>query len=226
MAPSNVSVGYVEKPSEEIIDEAVQIFCGLMPDDPAAVAFVGGNISLIPAMAKGMIRPLALISGEMYAATDEDGTLVGFTLWTPPGKALFNTEDQLKEGWMDFVDLLSDEAKGYYAQSMGVEWPAFLDRSLGIENATLNTYYCHFAFVRADYQGKGVAKALFELVFEKARRLRTVTALGTTNEVNVIKYSKIGLENKGHIVIPSPWRNWPGWAFMKDFRESAGESTA
>ena len=40
----------------------------------------------------------------------------------------------------------------------------------GIEGAERNTYWCNFAMVRADYQGKGVARALFELATREVSR--------------------------------------------------------
>ena len=41
-------------------------------------------------MARGVIRPFSLIAGEMYTARDENGTLVGFTVWIPPGRDGFD----------------------------------------------------------------------------------------------------------------------------------------
>ncbi len=49
------------------------------------------------------------------------------------------------------------------------EVPELNDKALGIQEAERNTYWCNFAMVRADYQGKGVAKAMFELAFNEVR---------------------------------------------------------
>ena len=38
---------------------------------------------------------------------------------------------------------------------------------IGIKEAKRNTYWCQLAMVRADYQGKGVAKAMFQLAFKE-----------------------------------------------------------
>ena len=52
---------------------------------------------------------------------------------------------------------------------MGKEVPQANDEAFGVKESERNTYWCNFAMVRGDYQGKGVAKALFELVFKEVR---------------------------------------------------------
>lgn len=41
-------------------------------------------------MAAATIRAGAL-AGEYYTATNENGEIVGYTLWMPPGQELFST---------------------------------------------------------------------------------------------------------------------------------------
>ncbi|KAI0041332.1 hypothetical protein FA95DRAFT_709287 [Auriscalpium vulgare] len=221
MAPSNVTVQFVEKPTEALAEEAAQVFSGLMPADPAAIAFTAGNISLIEVMARAMIKPIAFVAGDMYTATDDKGELVGFTLFLPPGQNLFITEEQRQLGFYDFMGQLSDEGKVYYPTVLGKDFPAFIDESVGIKETELNTYWCSFAMVRKDYQGKGVAKAMFELAFEKAKTLGVPVALATTNIINVTIYEKIGFELKGYKIMPSPWADWPAWIFATKVPESA-----
>ena len=50
---------------------------------------------------------------------------------------------------------------------MGKEVPKANDKVFGIEAAERNTYWCNLAMVRADHQGKGIAKAMFELAYEE-----------------------------------------------------------
>lgn len=38
-----------------------------------------------------MIKAIAFAGGHMYAARNEQGDIVGFALWMPPGRGLFNT---------------------------------------------------------------------------------------------------------------------------------------
>ncbi|KAL6297865.1 hypothetical protein BKA93DRAFT_813721 [Sparassis latifolia] len=213
MAPSNITVQRIDKPSEAMVEEAVKIFSDLMPEDPLAVALTGGNPTIISIMVRAMIKPLALVSGEMYTATDQSGVMVAFTLCTRPGRNLFDTEDQLELGYQDLMKVLSEEGKAYHSQALKKDFPAFIDESIGITNTELNGYWCNFAFVRKDYQGKGIAKALFKLAFDKANG--ETFGLATTNPINVQIYEKIGLELKGYKLMKSPWIDWPVWIFAK-----------
>ncbi|OCH89783.1 hypothetical protein OBBRIDRAFT_793938 [Obba rivulosa] len=216
MAPSNIKIQRMEKPSEELVEEAVQLFCELMSAGPAAISLTAGKLELMQPMARAMIRPLALLAGEMYTATDENGSLVGFTLWLPPGENMFTTEEQRQMGLYEFMNALPEEGKAYYSTTLGQDFPKVVDEYIGIPSAQTACYWCNFAMVRADYQGKGVAKALFQLVFHKAKEMGAVVGLGTTNLRNVEIYKKIGLTLRGHRYMHSPWGDWPTWIFSKD----------
>ena len=50
---------------------------------------------------------------------------------------------------------------------MGKEVPKANDEAFGTEAAERNTYWCNLAMVRADRQGNGIAKAMFELAFKE-----------------------------------------------------------
>ena len=54
---------------------------------------------------------------------------------------------------------------------MGIEVPKANDEAFGIEAAERNTYWCNLAMVRADHQGNGIAKAMFELAFTEVGSL-------------------------------------------------------
>ncbi|PCH43211.1 hypothetical protein WOLCODRAFT_90202 [Wolfiporia cocos MD-104 SS10] len=168
------------------------------PTDPLAIALTGGNTSLLPDLAQSMIRPIAFQIGDMYIASDENGTMIGFTMWVPPGQLLFSTEEQLKLGHMDFLSKLSDDVKAYSATA-----------------TELNCYWCNFNFVKTNYQGKGVAKAMFQLALQKAHQSGFTMGLATTDARNVIIYERLGFEMKGFREMPSPWGSWPAWIFVR-----------
>ena len=50
----------------------------------------GGDLTLIGHMARAMICA-ATLGGEIYAATEHPGEVVGYAVWMPPGKELLNT---------------------------------------------------------------------------------------------------------------------------------------
>lgn len=54
-------------------------------------------------------------------------------------------------------------------EQMGKEVPQVNDEAFGIKDSECNTYWCNFAMVRADWQGKGVAKAMFQRAYQEVR---------------------------------------------------------
>ncbi|EMD31808.1 hypothetical protein CERSUDRAFT_119380 [Gelatoporia subvermispora B] len=215
MTPANISVQQVRTPSEELAEAAIQLYESLMVDDPATDALTAGQPELIGLMARAMIKPSVLIAAEMYTAIDENGVLVGFTLWLPPGSNVCTTEEQRQMGLYQFLASLSEKGREYYTNVLGQEFPRFINAALGIENAKTATYYCAYAMVRTDYQGKGILKALFELVFPQAERLGVMMALATTNGRNVAIYNKLGFATRGYETMQSPWGEWPAWVFSR-----------
>ena len=59
--------------------------------DPSFIAALSGRLDLASQMARAVITPLARVSGELYTATDAQGTLVGCAIWAPPGRTTFDT---------------------------------------------------------------------------------------------------------------------------------------
>ncbi|KAI9069860.1 hypothetical protein FKP32DRAFT_1558913, partial [Trametes sanguinea] len=152
----------------------------------------------------------------------------GFTLWTPPGRDSFDTPDQLEMGFGDFMSKLDEGDRDFLGRLLGEAVPAFVDGALGIEKAELNCYWCWFAFVREDYQNKGICTAMFELVHEKARTCNlalaqalpltllfakakstgAVMGLLTQAATNVAKYEHLGFKEYGTERFDSPWASW------------------
>lgn len=59
--------------------------------DPSFIAALSGRLDLASQMTRAVITPLARVSGELYTATDAQGTLVGCAIWAPPGRTTFDT---------------------------------------------------------------------------------------------------------------------------------------
>ena len=94
-------------------------------------------------MARGVIRAFSLIAGEMYTARDENGTLVGFTIWIPPGRDGFDrcaillflaggergdlvrtgsvcSPDQFEMGFGDFLGRLDEEGRAFQEEAVSL----------------------------------------------------------------------------------------------------------
>ncbi|KAI0700810.1 hypothetical protein C8T65DRAFT_580060 [Cerioporus squamosus] len=132
--------------------------------DPVAICLTGGDLTLIPDLGLTFLRSLLLCPGvsHMFTARDDTGALVGFTVFALPGQLMLSTA-KLTE----FMSQLTAEGQTFYAETMAKLIPMANDEALHIHEAERSTYWCNFAMVRSDYQGKGVAKALFELAFKE-----------------------------------------------------------
>ncbi|RPD54581.1 hypothetical protein L226DRAFT_470867, partial [Lentinus tigrinus ALCF2SS1-7] len=215
---------------EPLIREAAQVFAGVMGADPVAICLTGGDLSLIPELGLTLLRALVLTPGvsHMYTARDETGTLVGFILFSLPGQLMLSTWEQRENAKLnEFMSKLSPEGQAFYAETMMKLLPEANDEAFGMHETERNTYWCNFAMVRLDYQGKGVAKSLFELAFEKADKLGQHVALTTTNIRNVPIYKKIGFQYYGEKHMESPWTPWSLWFFKRaPSGSNSGNATA
>ncbi|KAJ3511538.1 hypothetical protein NLJ89_g4046 [Agrocybe chaxingu] len=154
----------------------------------------------MPLQALALLRA-GVLSGEYYEATNEEGELVGYTMWMPPGQEMFSTEEQKQLGLYEFMAKLSDEAKEYY-------------RTKG----KLDSWWLHMAMIRRDYQRQGVLRALLSPVREKAAAAGQYLATCTTNDDNIHVYTGLGFDFKGSTVISSPWGDWPIHVFKMDWK--------
>lgn len=59
--------------------------------DPLAIAFTGGDVRILPYLIRAMVGAIAFMCGDIYAAFNEQGVMVGFQGWVPPGQLLFST---------------------------------------------------------------------------------------------------------------------------------------
>ncbi|TBU46056.1 hypothetical protein BD309DRAFT_989104 [Dichomitus squalens] len=156
MTPPNVTIELVERLTEPLTEEAVQLFTSLVVGYPCMMALTGGDWSILPDFGRATVRSLVLCPGasHMFTARDETRALVGFALFSLPG-----------EPSTYYMSKLSPEGRQYFAEVRRKDIPRSKDELFGIEAAERNTYWCSRAMVRADYQGKGVAKAMFEIAF-------------------------------------------------------------
>ncbi|TFK42238.1 hypothetical protein BDQ12DRAFT_645786 [Crucibulum laeve] len=213
---AEVIIQHIEHPSEAQINASVALFVDLMKDDNAALSLSGGDLSLVDPMARAILLAGA-IDGEYYSATNEEGELVGFTMWMPPGQELFSTEEQRNLAAKIFMAQLSDGGKEYYKTTYTAEFPSFVATKLG-STAKVDSWWLHMAMVRRDYQRKGVARALISPILTKAREKGETLALCTTSDRNVPIYVALGFTLKGSKIMPSPWGEWPLYVFALDTR--------
>ncbi|KAI0354394.1 hypothetical protein OH77DRAFT_1496705 [Trametes cingulata] len=214
--PPNISIQLVKSPSEELLQEATKIYVDALQNDPTLVGATAGKLDRAPQVIHAVIKPIALVCGEFHAATDENGQLVGFTAWVPPGRSTFDTEEQASMGLNSFMEALHTEARGPYLKTVNEDMPQFIDKAMGMPSAEKACYWCWFAGVKPAYQRKGIFSAMVELVTSKAKAQGATMALLASNAENVAKVEKLGFTTKGHTKVTAPWGEWEFWCLAKD----------
>ncbi|KAI0935415.1 hypothetical protein AcV7_003853 [Taiwanofungus camphoratus] len=132
-----------------------------------------------------------ILDGEYYAATDEDGRLVAYALWMPPGQDMLSTPEERKLGFNDFFARLSEEGREYYKSAYVGEFTRFVTGCMG-RTGKVDSWWLNMIQVHPDRQRQGIATALIGLVREKAKRKGETLALSTSNPSNVSLSSQIG----------------------------------
>ncbi|KAH9934042.1 uncharacterized protein BXZ73DRAFT_100883 [Epithele typhae] len=217
-SPSNIVFERVEAPTETLAQDAVDIMVPLI-----FCALIRGDLTRLPSLVKLLIRPITLVAGvgHIYIARDESGTLVGFLLFTLPGQLVMSTEEQRQMGMYEYVADLPEDAKEYFLQANTVDLPKLNDEIFGTKETERSTYWCNFAMIRADYQRKGLATRMFQMVFEEAANRGANVGLTATKASNVEVYEKIGFTFRGDRTLHSPWCDWGIWGMFKDPKAEA-----
>jgi len=219
MAPPNLKFERVQVPDAMFVEDAVEIFLSLTREDPVVVALTGADTSLLPDLCRAMISGLVLAPGvgEAYAARNENGVLVGFLVFSLPGQLLFAAEGSRARGFSEYAARLSDGGREYFLKVMP-KLPPETNEEFQLE---LASYWCDLAFIRADYQHKGVGKALFKLSFDRAHELGAKeVGLTAMNPINLPIYKAIGFDLVKHELIKSPWSEYNLWFFVKKVGET------
>ncbi|EPS99419.1 hypothetical protein FOMPIDRAFT_1050695 [Fomitopsis schrenkii] len=211
----NIRIVEVKEPTDAMIEQAVEVTALVLKDDDSCFIWTGGKPELLPEFMSAIIRASWLCegAGETYVALDEDGTLVGYSQWIPPGRDLWDSEDQRQLGYYDFMAKLSDEGKKYFEESLGNFFPKYLDEAFGMPQSQTKTHFCNLAMVRPECQKKGIATAMFKLAYDRAKQTGATLALSTGISHNVTVYEHIGMTLVGHRSWDSPWGEWRSWAF-------------
>ncbi|EIW52681.1 uncharacterized protein TRAVEDRAFT_53125 [Trametes versicolor FP-101664 SS1] len=219
MAPANIRIQQVTSPSDDLLKAAAQIYVDTLQGDPTLVGATAGHLEHAPEIILAVLTPIARVCGELYAATDADGALVGFSAWVPPGRSTFDTEEQAEMGLTQFLQgRLDAEAHGPYMKTVNEDMPKFIDGALGIPSAEKASYWCWFAAVKPEHQRQGVFRAMLEVVTEKATAQRAVMGFLTSNTTNTALAERAGFTNKGHTKVSAPWGEWEFWCLAKDTR--------
>ncbi|KAI8994101.1 hypothetical protein BD414DRAFT_436640 [Trametes punicea] len=222
--PADVRIALEQTPSDLTLNAAAQLYMHLTKEDPASLGKTAGKIHLGERAAFGLLKSLALVTGEFYTARDESGELVGFAAWSLPGRSVFERAELLEMGFNKFLANLTEAERDYYRDVLNPAAERFVNESLNMENGERDTYWCYFAMVREDYQNKGICRAMFNIVHQKARDVGAPMALFASTRKNVSNqswyqveiYKRLDYNERGRQSFSAPWGEWEVFCLSRD----------
>ncbi|THH32295.1 hypothetical protein EUX98_g1892 [Antrodiella citrinella] len=210
-------------PTETQIEQCAVMFADLMKDDDVVPAICGGDTNLLKPLVLAMIRA-GVLDGETYAATNENDEVLGYVMTMPKGQVLFSTDEQRK-GLAEYMALLSEEGKKYYAEVYLKSFPQFVAKCIDPETM-IDVWWLHIVMTRERSQRQGIATGLIRMILDKVNSSTAHTrgcvtelltkataagdtvALSTTSAINVPIYERMGFKLKGERGDTSPWGVW------------------
>ncbi|KAH9932600.1 uncharacterized protein B0H18DRAFT_1115831 [Fomitopsis serialis] len=192
--------------SDQLIEDSVALFSSVFQTNTATISLVGGDVSLLGAMVRSMIKAALVAGGEYYPALDENDSdeLTGYALWLPPGRDLFDTPEQRDLGFNDFMASLPEAGKRITRTSYVLarkdyskESSTFVDECMGGPKGKIDAWWLLIMVVRPEKQKQGIGRRLIETVKKKATEKGQTLACSTTRDNNVRVYTSYGFEQKG-----------------------------
>ncbi|KAJ7844407.1 hypothetical protein B0H14DRAFT_2776814 [Mycena olivaceomarginata] len=171
---------------------------------------VGGNESLKALIWRAMIHA-SLLAGEVYFATDNSShKVVGVALWFPPGKSLFDSEEQRALGFDDFMQKLTPETQDFWANSYVPEVEKFLAEVIG-PNGTRDSQYLNLLATDPAFQKIGIATTLLKTVHARFAESDAppMFAHCAANEKNARFYESCGYTVRGKMFLEAPTGGYP-----------------
>ncbi|KIM89687.1 hypothetical protein PILCRDRAFT_2007 [Piloderma croceum F 1598] len=167
-------------------------------DDGLAIVYGRDPDLLFPFQKFGVIA--ASLAGELYIVEDAvTGTIIGTASWFGPGRDLFDSEDQREAALVPLMSRVSPELKQWWT-----EHSEAVRTSIMGPGTITDSWYLESIGVLPDYQRKGVAKALIQMVQKKAAITSTNICLQASSH-NIPMYEQLGFKYKGEAALDSPY---------------------
>ncbi|KAI0027154.1 hypothetical protein K488DRAFT_91235 [Vararia minispora EC-137] len=205
MAPNplddSIHVFVIERPSDAMIAEAVNIFVATFANDPPARMFTGADPARLHALGAAVLAPPC--GAHMIVAADSAGALVAASFWTPPGRPNVAEAAVRERRLEEYIAELPEGVRAETRIFWNTQLPKFLDGATELENAEERCYVCEVAMVRPDHQGHGIGRAMFDLAEHKAEAMGATMLLWTGNQLNVARSKKLDWVLRGSADVPS-----------------------
>ncbi|KAF7330357.1 N-acetyltransferase domain-containing protein [Mycena venus] len=211
--------------SERELDDAVDVCVRAYIGELASNSMVGGDESLKAAIWRAMIRA-GLLDGEVYFATDDSShKVVGVAVWFPPGKSLFDSEEQRALGFDDFMKKLSPETQEFWANSYVPVVDKFLAEVIGPSASSSSQPFTGCMIIDSNMQGTRDSQYLNQLATDPAFQKKGIATMllktfaesdnppmfahCAANEKNARFYESCGYTIKGKMFLDAPTGGYP-----------------
>jgi GNAT superfamily N-acetyltransferase len=191
------------------IDQAVSMLARAFFDDPGTLIVEPDDdrreaaiLALFPAVVRH-----ALAVGDVTAAVDADGTVVGIATWLPPGRVIPTEDEIVASGLLEAIAAAPEAA-----ERMG-PMVAYLDAQM--EHAIHGPHWrLEFFGVEPGLQGAGVGGRLVALGHARADANGERCYLETFTRKNVAWYEKRGYRVAAEGVVPAT--DVTVWGMVRD----------
>ncbi|TFK97258.1 acyl-CoA N-acyltransferase [Pterulicium gracile] len=193
-----ITIRQIHNFTQDDLDTVVRLYSSAFAETPLHNISTNGHPELLSkAEAHG-----ALIGGEVYVA-EIDGKVVGAASWFPPGKGLFDSDEQRARAAGPFMASLEPEVQKWWMEYFLPTYGAEAER-IFTPGYKLASYHLQTIGVSPDYQGKGIAKKLIEHVRSKAHPAGVPLCLEAITKLNSDIYTKVGFKLLGEVTLKGP----------------------
>ncbi|KAJ6554279.1 hypothetical protein B0H19DRAFT_1262660 [Mycena capillaripes] len=135
-----------------------------------------------------------LLGGEVYVAETMDpmAKMVGCAVWFGPGRALYDSDEQVQLALQPLLASFSKDLKRWWDDFLP-EYIKYTNAALG-EGLELASWRLQTLAVSPECQRKGVATLLVDAVIKKAAITKTPLCVDCSEETNVEIYQRLGFE--------------------------------
>ncbi|KAF9010829.1 hypothetical protein BDQ17DRAFT_1347002 [Cyathus striatus] len=146
-----------------------------------------------------------------------EGTVIGAAVWYPPGREMYDSEDQRKQALGMLIDRFQPTGFwDWWAQDFLPKYDKCANEGFG-EGVKLASWHLQTLGVHPEYQGKGVGRALIEVIKPKAAKDGVPMVLEAEKENNVTIYGKIGFRAPvPPTTFKGPAGEFPMWPLIHD----------
>ncbi|TFK97267.1 acyl-CoA N-acyltransferase [Pterulicium gracile] len=183
---------------EKDFEAISSIYARAFKDDPLHNISTNGHPELLSvAAAIG-----CLVGGEVEVA-EIDGVVVAAASWLPPGRELFDSEEQKALAGQHFFSKLEPACAGWFMTYFHPYGHGEAERIFGA-GAQLKAYHLQTIGVDPAHQGKGIAKQLIAHQRENAHGKGVPLTLEAITKKNCDIYTKMGFKELGVIDFVGP----------------------